>query len=40
VWPELKQVVVLERDSDCTALEEKGWTVFTAQELLDSLNNG
>ena len=39
VWPELREVVVLGSDSDCDALEGKGWTVFTAQGLLDTLNS-
>jgi len=39
LWLEQKVVVVLEKDSDCKALEGKEWTVYTAQELLDSLNN-
>jgi len=37
VWSDLKEVVVLEQDDDCVKLEAKGWTVFTAQDLLDSL---
>jgi len=39
-WPDLKEVVVLERDEDCKKLEGKNWTVFTAQGLLNSLISG
>jgi hypothetical protein len=38
-WPSLQEVVVLERSEECAKLEELGWKVFTAQGLLDWLND-
>jgi len=40
VWADQKEVVVLAQDDDYKKLEAKGWSVFTAQDLLDYLLNG